>query len=75
MWYNGNVVRLVRPKFILQFPMAALLITMMGFWVAGETARVDDSGGEAKLDVGTERRVLVGHVWVCGACLGTEYVE
>lgn len=30
-WYKGNVVRLVRPKFILQFPTAALLVAMMGF--------------------------------------------
>ena len=39
-----------------------------GLWVAGGTTGVDGSDGE-ELDIGAERWVPVGLVWV-GACLG-----
>lgn len=43
-------------------------------WEAGGTTRVDDGDGDEELDVGAERRVPVGLVWVCGACVRSEHV-
>ena len=58
----------------LAVPDGCLISCDDGLWVAGGTARMHYSDGEEELDVGAERQIPVGLVWVCGACIGTEYV-